>query len=106
MIFTSTSTFVINSVYPLFTKEFYADHYYAICLFMPPTAVDKSHLRPVIPPLTRYEESIIPMVKKKQVECDVMAPDMRKKLDRLTISKLCTRLNTLQVYHLLWLIHL
>ncbi|CAM8980278.1 unnamed protein product [Rhodiola kirilowii] len=58
--------------------------------------VDKNHLRPVIPPLTRYEESIIPMTKKKLVECDVMAPGMRKKLDNLTISKLCNRLNTLQ----------
>uniref|UniRef100_A0A7N0TVK8 MHD1 domain-containing protein n=1 Tax=Kalanchoe fedtschenkoi TaxID=63787 RepID=A0A7N0TVK8_KALFE len=61
--------------------------------------VDKRYLRPVIPPLTRYEESVIPMTKKKLVECDLMAPDVKKKLDILTISKLCTRLNTLQYIH-------
>lgn len=61
------------------------------------SAVDKHHLFPSIPPLTRYEETAIPIIKKKLVENPVLDEFTQNKLKDLSISKLCVILNTLQV---------
>jgi hypothetical protein len=61
------------------------------------TAVDKNHLYPLAPPLTRYEETVIPIMKKKVLEHKLLEDDVSKKLKELTVSKLCIRLNTLKV---------
>lgn len=61
------------------------------------TAVEKNHLHPMAPPLTRYEETVIPIMKKKVLEHKLLEDDVRNKLNELTISKLCVRLNTLKV---------
>jgi hypothetical protein len=47
--------------------------------------------------LTRYEETVIPIMKKKVLEHKLLEDDVRNKLNELTISKLCVRLNTLKV---------
>lgn len=61
------------------------------------TAVEKNNLYPLPPPLTRYEETAIPIMKKKLLQRKLLADDVRNKLKELTISKLCVRLNTLEV---------
>ncbi|XP_059444572.1 protein unc-13 homolog [Corylus avellana] len=58
--------------------------------------VEKNHLHPMAPPLTRYEETVIPIMKKKVLEHKLLEDDVRNKLNELTISKLCVRLNTLK----------
>lgn len=61
------------------------------------TVVDKNHLYPLAPPLTRYEETVIPIMKKKVQQHKLLEDDVSKKLNELTISNLCIRLNTLKV---------
>ncbi|XP_043811757.1 protein unc-13 homolog isoform X2 [Manihot esculenta] len=58
--------------------------------------VDKNHLYPSAPPLTRYTETVISVIKKRLLECAPMDDDVICKLNELTIPKLCIRLNTLQ----------
>ncbi|MCD7447586.1 hypothetical protein HAX54_032204 [Datura stramonium] len=58
--------------------------------------VDKHNLYPPAPPLTRYKEAAFPSAKKKLVESVVLDNAVNKKLDALTTSKLCVRMNTLQ----------
>ncbi|TXG50964.1 hypothetical protein EZV62_023488 [Acer yangbiense] len=58
--------------------------------------VEKSHLYPSTPPLTRYEETVIPIVKKKLLEFSLLDDSVSMKLNELTTPKLCIRLNTLQ----------
>ncbi|KAL5748684.1 hypothetical protein ACOSP7_025728 [Xanthoceras sorbifolium] len=58
--------------------------------------VEKSHLYPSTPPLTRYEETVIPIVKKKLLEFSLLDDRVSMKLNELTTPKLCIRLNTLQ----------
>ncbi|CAK9173062.1 unnamed protein product [Ilex paraguariensis] len=58
--------------------------------------VEKHHLYPYAPPLTRYKETTFPIIKKKMVECVPLEEEVNNKLNELTISKLCIRLNTLQ----------
>lgn len=58
--------------------------------------VEEKHLYPSAPPLTRYEETILPMLKKKLLEFTVLDKSVSEKLNELTIPKLCIRLNTLQ----------
>ncbi|KAJ8555736.1 hypothetical protein K7X08_013232 [Anisodus acutangulus] len=58
--------------------------------------VDKHNLYPPAPPLTRYKETAFPTAKKKLVESVVLDNAVNKKLDALTTSKLCVRMNTLQ----------
>ncbi|KAK0587106.1 hypothetical protein LWI29_017363 [Acer saccharum] len=58
--------------------------------------VEKSHLYPSTPPLTRYEETVIPIVKKKLLEFSLLDDSVSMKLNELTPPKLCIRLNTLQ----------
>ncbi|KAJ8535537.1 hypothetical protein K7X08_023257 [Anisodus acutangulus] len=59
--------------------------------------VDKHNLYPPAPPLTRYKETAFSSAKKKLVESVVLDNAVNKKLDALTTSKLCVRMNTLQV---------
>lgn len=61
------------------------------------TAVDKSNLYPPAPPLTRYKETTFPIIKRKLTEAVVLDDGVNDKLNHLTASKLCVRLNTLQV---------
>lgn len=61
--------------------------------------VEKNHLFPSAPSLTRYQETIIPIIKKKLVECIVLEDKVSDKLTELTITKLCVKLNTLQYIH-------
>lgn len=63
----------------------------------PTVAVEKNHLYPSAPPLTRYTETTIPVMKTKVLECKVLDNNVINSLNRLTISKLCVRLNTLKV---------
>lgn len=58
--------------------------------------VEKSYLFPSTPSLTRYKEMVIPIAKKKLVESTPLDEKVNNKLNELTISKLCVRLNTLQ----------
>ncbi|RVW16444.1 hypothetical protein CK203_067831 [Vitis vinifera] len=58
--------------------------------------VEKSYLFPPAPSLTRYKEMVIPIAKKKLVESTPLDEKVNNKLNELTISKLCVRLNTLQ----------
>ncbi|KAH9777760.1 DNA topoisomerase 4 subunit B [Citrus sinensis] len=58
--------------------------------------VEQKHLYPSAPPLTRYEETVLPMLKKKLLEFTVLDKSVSEKLNELTIPKLCIRLNTLQ----------
>ena len=60
-------------------------------------AVDKNLLYPSAPSLTRYEETTIPMPRKKMVELRILDDNSTSALKQLTVSKLCIRLNTLQV---------
>ncbi|XP_057525392.1 protein unc-13 homolog isoform X2 [Amaranthus tricolor] len=58
--------------------------------------VDKNLLYPSAPSLTRYEETTIPMPRKKMVELRILDDNSTSALKQLTVSKLCIRLNTLQ----------
>lgn len=58
--------------------------------------VEKNHLYPAPPPLTRYKETMFPIVKKKVVESLLLDEEVDEKLKGLTGVKLCVRLNTLQ----------
>ncbi|XP_020539590.1 protein unc-13 homolog isoform X2 [Jatropha curcas] len=58
--------------------------------------VEKHHLYPSAPPLTRYTETVIPVIKKRLLECASLDNNVNYKLNELTIPKLCIRLNTLQ----------
>ncbi|KAI3693593.1 hypothetical protein L1987_76540 [Smallanthus sonchifolius] len=58
--------------------------------------VDKKHLYPAAPPLTRYKETIFPIVKKKVLDSVILDEEVDKKLTVLTAVKLCVRLNTLE----------
>ncbi|XP_048131969.1 protein unc-13 homolog isoform X2 [Rhodamnia argentea] len=58
--------------------------------------VEKKDLLPSAPPLTRYTETVIPIIKRKVVENTPTDNGMNDKLTASTISKLCIRLNTLQ----------
>lgn len=60
-------------------------------------AVEKNHLYPSAPPLTRYKETTIPVMKKKLLECMPLDDNVYNKLSSLTIPRLCIRLNTLKV---------
>ncbi|KAF5182736.1 unc-13-like protein [Thalictrum thalictroides] len=58
--------------------------------------VEKNHLFPAAPALTRYKEAVIPSIKKKSINTKILDENILNKLKRLTVSKLCVRLNTLQ----------
>ncbi|XP_022720063.1 uncharacterized protein LOC111277894 isoform X1 [Durio zibethinus] len=58
--------------------------------------VEKNHLYPSAPPLTRYTETVIPIIKKRLNEFRVLDDNVLDRLNELTIPKLCIRLNTLQ----------
>lgn len=58
--------------------------------------VEKNYLYPAAPPLTRFTETVMPVMKKKLLESTVLDDNIVNKLNELTISKLCVRLNTLQ----------
>ncbi|KAJ6944882.1 hypothetical protein NC651_000039 [Populus alba x Populus x berolinensis] len=58
--------------------------------------VEKNHLYPSAPPITRYTESVIPMIKRSLVVGTLLDANVARKLNELTIPKLCIRLNTLQ----------
>lgn len=59
--------------------------------------VEKTHLHPPAPPLTRFKEAMFPISKKKVVESIFLDEEVDEKLKGLTTVKLCVRLNTLQV---------
>lgn len=59
--------------------------------------VDRNHLYPAAPPLTRYKEAMFPVVKKKVHESVILGEEVVEKLEGLTAVKLCVRLNTLEV---------
>ncbi|XP_021889997.1 uncharacterized protein LOC110808722 [Carica papaya] len=59
-------------------------------------SVEKNYLYPAAPPLTRFTETVMPVMKKKLLESTVLDDNIVNKLNELTISKLCVRLNTLQ----------
>ncbi|KAG5228365.1 protein unc [Salix suchowensis] len=58
--------------------------------------VEKNHLYPSAPPITRYAETVIPMIKRSLVVGTLLDENVACKLNELTIPKLCIRLNTLQ----------
>ncbi|GMH09418.1 hypothetical protein Nepgr_011259 [Nepenthes gracilis] len=58
--------------------------------------VEKSHLYPSAPSLTRYKEAVVPVARKKPAEPAILGKEVNAALNGLTISKLCIRLNTLQ----------
>ncbi|XP_024031945.1 uncharacterized protein LOC21393848 isoform X2 [Morus notabilis] len=58
--------------------------------------VEKNHLYPSAPPLTRYKETSMQIMKKKLLECILLDDNVINKLNNLTVSKLCVRLNTLK----------
>ncbi|KAL8207792.1 hypothetical protein R6Q57_007204, partial [Mikania cordata] len=58
--------------------------------------VDKNRLFPAAPPLTRYKETMFPIVKKKMIESVLLDEEVDEKLKGLTTAKLCVRLNTLE----------
>lgn len=57
--------------------------------------VEKNHLIPSSPALTRYKEAVIPLMKKKLVRSNLLDDKVNEKLNMLTIPKLCVRLSTL-----------
>ncbi|KAA3456483.1 DNA topoisomerase 4 subunit B [Gossypium australe] len=59
-------------------------------------AVEKNHLYPSAPPLTRYTETAIPLIKKRLNEYKILDDIMLDRLNEMTIPKLCIRLNTLK----------
>ncbi|KAF5800738.1 hypothetical protein HanXRQr2_Chr06g0240081 [Helianthus annuus] len=58
--------------------------------------VDKKHLYPAAPPLTRYKETMFPIVKKQVLDSVILDEEVDEKLKGLTAVKLCVRLNTLE----------
>ncbi|XP_057510564.1 protein unc-13 homolog isoform X2 [Actinidia eriantha] len=58
--------------------------------------VGKQHLYPPVPPLTRYEETVFPVMKKKWMDCVLLEEEVNDKLNALSTSTLCIRLNTLK----------
>ncbi|KAL9269899.1 unc-13-like protein [Drosera capensis] len=58
--------------------------------------VEKSHIYPPVPSLTRYEERVVAIVRKKDVGPAIFDKKVNYSMTGLTVSKLCTRLNTLQ----------
>ncbi|KAL5551787.1 hypothetical protein UlMin_001963 [Ulmus minor] len=58
--------------------------------------VEKNHLYPSAPPLTRCKDTAIPIMKKKLLESTLLDDNVISKLNNLTVSKLCIRLNTLK----------
>ncbi|XVF51538.1 hypothetical protein PTKIN_Ptkin04bG0192800 [Pterospermum kingtungense] len=58
--------------------------------------VEKDHLYPAAPPLTRYTETVIPIIKKRLNESVVLDDNVLDRLKELTIPKLCIQLNTLE----------
>ncbi|CAK7335470.1 unnamed protein product [Dovyalis caffra] len=59
-------------------------------------AVEKNHIYPLAPPITRYSETVIPMIKRSLIDGTLLDENVARKLNELTIPKLCIRLNTLQ----------
>ncbi|XP_042503739.1 protein unc-13 homolog [Macadamia integrifolia] len=59
-------------------------------------SVEKNHLFPAAPALTRHTETLISIIKKKPVDCAFLTEEVLNKLNNLSISKLCVILNTLQ----------
>jgi len=65
------------------------------------TAVEKNLLYPSTPSLTRYEETLVAISRKKAFEPRILDEKSGAALNQFTIPKLCIRLNTLQVsFHL------
>ncbi|XP_020531363.1 uncharacterized protein LOC18447695 isoform X3 [Amborella trichopoda] len=59
--------------------------------------VEKNHLFPPAPALTRYKEPTMkPFNKKKVIECKFLEEEVEDQLNVLATSKICVRLNTLQ----------
>ncbi|CAL5360013.1 hypothetical protein CsSME_00050374 [Camellia sinensis var. sinensis] len=58
--------------------------------------VEKHHLYPSVPSLTRYEETVFSVMKKKVVGGVLLEEKINDKVNALTTSTLCIRLNTLQ----------
>ncbi|KAL2902508.1 Protein unc-13-like protein [Bienertia sinuspersici] len=58
--------------------------------------VETSYLYPPAPSLTRYEETLVPVARKKIVELKILDDNASNTLNQLTISKLGVILNTLQ----------
>ncbi|KAI7728449.1 hypothetical protein M8C21_000154, partial [Ambrosia artemisiifolia] len=58
--------------------------------------VHKNHLYPAAPPLTRYKETMFPIVKKQVLDSVILDEEVDEKLKGLTAAKLCVRLNTLE----------
>ncbi|XP_062074226.1 protein unc-13 homolog isoform X2 [Humulus lupulus] len=58
--------------------------------------VEKNHLYPSAPSLTRYKDTSIPIMKKKLLEAIILDDNLINKLNHLTVSKLCVRINTLK----------
>ncbi|XP_028054967.1 protein unc-13 homolog isoform X2 [Camellia sinensis] len=58
--------------------------------------VEKHHLCPSVPSLTRYEETVFSVMKKKVVGGVLLEEKINDKVNALTTSTLCIRLNTLQ----------
>lgn len=59
--------------------------------------MDKKHLLPSAPPLTRFTEMNTPIIRRKLIEFTLTDNTVKDKIAASTISKLCIRLNTLQV---------
>ncbi|KAL8150447.1 hypothetical protein V2J09_020255 [Rumex salicifolius] len=56
--------------------------------------VEKSSLYPHAPSLTRYEEMMVPIVRKKLIEPTSLDEKVADSLNNFTLPKLCIRLNT------------
>lgn len=78
-------------------SNIYLFHVYDVDDFTFNIAVEKNNLYPAAPPLTRYTETVIPIIKKRLNEFIVLDDNVLGRLKELTIPKLCIRLNTLQV---------
>ncbi|KAI3501237.1 hypothetical protein L1887_29101 [Cichorium endivia] len=84
----------ISHLQALLSIIFHALDGYLLKLFS--QLVEKYHLYPAAPPLTRYKDTMFPIVKKKVVESVFLDEQVYQKLKDLTAVKLCVRLNTLQ----------
>ncbi|XAR70329.1 hypothetical protein NMG60_11027149 [Bertholletia excelsa] len=58
--------------------------------------VEKRHLYPSVPSLTRYEEAVFPVMKRKLVDCVILEREVIDKMKALSTTTLCIRLNTLR----------
>lgn len=58
--------------------------------------VEKKELYPLAPPLTRYAETVIPVIRKKVYEYTAIEDNVLTKLNELTVPRLCIRLNTIK----------